>query len=112
MTDESADYWQVRPRFAGHETVNRGASECVRGHVYSNTVEGFLSQLKRSIDGTYHHASESHLWRYLAESDYRYSNRKARDGERTEKAIRLAAGKRLQYRDSLADAGSSPVPKN
>lgn len=73
----------------------------MRGHVYSNTVEGFFSQLKRSIDGTYHHVSEWQLPRYLAEFDYRYSNRKVRDGERTENAIRLTAGKRLMYRDSL-----------
>jgi hypothetical protein len=49
--------------------------------------------------------SEWHLPRYLGAFDYRYNNRKVRDGERTEKAIRLTAGKRLMYRDSSAPVG-------
>ena len=105
MTDESAVYWQLGQQVTSHETVNHGAGEYARGHVYSNTVEGFFSQLKRSLDGTYHHVSEWHLPRYLAEFDYRYSNRKVRDGARTEKAIRQTAGKRLMYRDSCGRAG-------
>ena len=66
--------------------------------MHSNTVEGFFSQLKRSIDGTYHHVSVQHLHRYLAEFDYRYSTRKDKDGERTMQAIRQTAGKRLTYK--------------
>ena len=31
----------------------------------TNAVEGFFSQLKRSIDGTNHHVSRTHLPRYL-----------------------------------------------
>ncbi len=60
----------------------------------------FISQLKRSLDGTYHHVSEQHLPRYLAELDYRYSNREIKDGERTVKATRKGAGKRLMHRDT------------
>src|SRR5205823_4197246 len=102
MTDESAVYWQVGDKVATHETVNHGAGEYARGHVYSNTVEGFFSQLKRSLDGTYHHVSEWHLPRYLAEFDYRYNNRKIEDGQRTERTIRQTAGKRLTYKHPTA----------
>jgi transposase-like protein len=101
MMDESAVYWQLGRQVASHGRVNHSVGEYVRGHVYSNIVEDFFSQLKRSLDGTYHHVSEWHLPRYLAEFDYRYSNRKVRDGARTEKAIRQTDGKRLMYRDSL-----------
>jgi hypothetical protein len=41
------------------------------GHHHSNTVEN----LKRGITGTFHHVSEAHLNRYLAEFDLRYSHR-------------------------------------
>jgi hypothetical protein len=41
---------------------------------------------------------------HSADFDYRYGNRKARDGARTENAIRLPAGKRLMYEDSCAHA--------
>jgi hypothetical protein len=57
--------------------------------------------LKRGIMGVYHHVSEKHLDRYLAEFDFRYSNRIALgidDKLRTLAAIKGAEGKRLTYR--------------
>ena len=47
----------------------------MRGDVYTNTVEGFFSILKRGIYGVYQHVSEAHLKRYLSEFDFRYSYR-------------------------------------
>jgi transposase-like protein len=98
MTDGSPVYTQPGAAFTSHETVNHSEGEYVRGDAHSNTVEGFFSQLKRSIDGTYHHVSERHLDRYLAEFDYRYSNRHVKDGERTVQAIAQTTGRRLTYR--------------
>jgi hypothetical protein len=52
------------------------------------------------VIGTFHHVSEAHLHRYLAEFDFRYNNRSGlgiEDNERSEKAIRGAEGKRLMY---------------
>ena len=46
-----------------------------RGDVYTNTVEGYYSIFKRGMKGVYQHCSEKHLHRYLAEFDFRYSNR-------------------------------------
>ena len=45
--------------------------------VHTNTVEGFFSVFKRGMRGVYQHCSEAHLHRYLAEFDFRYSNRVA-----------------------------------
>ena len=60
-----------------------------------------LAFLKRGIIGTYHHVSEAHLHRYLAEFDFRY-NQRARlgidDAQRLAKAAKGIAGKRLTYR--------------
>jgi hypothetical protein len=59
--------------------------------------------LKRGIMGTYHHVSQQHLKRYLAEFDFRYNERMAlgvSDEARTTKALRGIVGKRLTYRDS------------
>ena len=53
--------------------VYHGIGEYVRGDAHSNTVEGYFSILKRGITGVYHHVSEAHLKRYLAEFDFRYS---------------------------------------
>jgi transposase-like protein len=97
MTDEWSAYKYPGRKFAAHHTVKHKAREYVRGEVYTNTVEGFFSQLKRSIDGTHHAVSRHHLHRYLAEFDYRYNTRKISDGQRTAQTISQAAGKRLTY---------------
>ena len=78
------------------------ASEYVRGDVHTNTAENFFSILKRGINGVYHHVSEAHLHRYLAEFDFRYNNRTANgvnDAERTRRALLGTVGKRLRYAD-------------
>src|SRR5882757_1477928 len=54
--------------------------------------------LQTRMKGIYQHCSEKHLHRYLAEFDFRYSNRIALgidDGERADLAAKGAAGKRL-----------------
>jgi transposase-like protein len=101
MTDTAGGYLGVGKEFARHEMVDHGIGEYARGDVHSNTVEGYFSILKRGINGVYHHVSEAHLHRYLAEFDFRYSNRAALgvgDAERSDRAIQGAAGKRLTYR--------------
>ncbi|MEX0825433.1 MAG: IS1595 family transposase [Acidimicrobiia bacterium] len=97
MTDEFSAYRKPGQMFAGHETVNHAHGEYARGRVTTNTVEGYFSQLKRSIDGTHHHVTRHHLPRYLANFDYLYSTRKLTDGERTWRTIRQAGGRRLKY---------------
>lgn len=100
-TDESAIYLEPGKGFASHETVNHSAKEYVRGDVYTNTVEGYFSILKRGIYGVYHHVSQEHLKRYLAEFDFRYNERVALgvdDVERSARALRGVVGKRLTYR--------------
>jgi transposase-like protein len=105
MTDDAPTYTGIGKEFAGHSTVNHSADEYVRlgGFVHTNTVENYFSILKRGIIGTFHHVSEEHLPRYLAEFDFRYNNRSAlgiEDQERTGKALAGIRGKRLTYRGS------------
>jgi transposase-like protein len=101
MTDEWTAYQEVGKDFASHETVNHSHEEYVRGHVTTNTVEGFFSIFKRGMKGVYQHCSEKHLHRYLAEFDFRYSNRVrlgVDDVERADRALKGIVGKRLTYR--------------
>lgn len=105
VTDEWNGYRGIGSAFAGgHETVKHAAREYVRGDVYTNTVEGFFSLLKRGIYGTFHSVSKHHLHRYLAEFEFRYNTRKSDDATRTVAAIRKAEGKRLLYRQPAATA--------
>lgn len=87
----------------GYKTdrVNHQDGEYVRGDVYTNTVEGYFATLKRGIVGTYHHVSEQHLNRYLAEFNFRHSNRAklgVEDEQRATNALKGIVGKRLTYR--------------
>ena len=101
MTDEGGQYYHVGKEFARHETINHSADEYVRGDAYTNTIEGYFSILKRGIIGTYHHVSQQHLKRYLAEFDFRYNERSAlgvNDKERAARLLKGIVGKRLTYR--------------
>lgn len=102
MTDGARMYPAVGKEFAAHSAVDHTAGEYVRmGFHHSNTVENYFSILKRGVIGTFHHVSEQHLARYLAEFDFRYSNRSGlgiEDGARTNEALRGIGGKRLTYR--------------
>jgi len=100
VTDELSLCTTPGQAFASHETIKHRDGEYARGTVTTNTVEGFFSQLKRSIDGTHHHVTRRHLQRYLSEFDFRYATRKMSDGERTVATIRKAEGKRLRYQDT------------
>lgn len=100
-TDEAQHYRRIGREFLGHMTVEHGAGEYVKGDAHSNTVEGVFSIFKRGMRGIYQHCSEKHVHRYLAEFDFRYSNRIALgvdDKERAERTLKGIRGKRLTYR--------------
>jgi len=100
MTDEGTYYREVGRKFASHDSVKHKEDEYVRGDAHTNTAEGFFSIFKRGMTGVYQHCNERHLHRYLAEFDFRYSNRAklgVDDVARTERAIKGIVGKRLTY---------------
>ena len=104
---KAATIFTLGDHFVSHESVSHKADEYVRGSVHTNTVEGFYSVFKRGMKGVYQHCSERHLHRYLAEFDFRYSNRVRlgiNDEARTERALRGIVGKRLTYLDSSVSA--------
>jgi len=99
-TDSAQHYRRLGLEFLSHEMVDHGAREYVRGDAHTNTVEGTFSIFKRGMKGVYQHCAEKHLHRYLAEFDFRYSNRVALgvdDAKRADNALKGVAGKRLTY---------------
>ena len=105
-TDDASWYNRVKDRGGRHESVVHHKGEYVRYDgdriIHTNTVEGYFSIFKRGMKGVYQHCSEKHLHRYLAEFDFRYSNRVAlgaNDLERSERALKGITGKRLTYRN-------------
>lgn len=101
MTDQARWYKPVTGGFAAHDTVDHSKKEYVVGDLHTNTIEGYFSIFKRGMKGVYQHCGKQHLHRYMAEFDFRYSNRAAKDIDDTMRAnaiLKGAEGKRLTYR--------------
>ena len=105
MTDEARVYYGIGKGFAEHHVVTHGRDEYVRGDVFTNTIEGYFSIFKRGMKGVYQHCQKKHLHRYLAEFDFRYSNRVAlgyNDSDRADALLQGVVGKRLTYQTTGA----------
>jgi transposase len=76
-TDEMPSYNKLPHYGFGHDTVNHHKEEYSRGEVHTNGIESFWAQLKRSINGTFHHVSRRHLQKYLNEFSFRHNHRKS-----------------------------------
>lgn len=106
VTDELRAYKMLSDEFSDHVAVNHSNGRYVSHGMSTNAVEGFFAQLKRSVDGTHHHISTTHLQRYLDEFDFRYTTREMNDTERMERLVGQVAGRRLTYRPSSVE----PLP--
>lgn len=80
-SDEHHAYKVLNKLGYNHQTVCHSCKEYVRGDVYTNTIEGFWSQLKRSINGTFHHVSPKYLQLYVDEFCFRYNMRNKETNE-------------------------------
>lgn len=104
MTDEASQYRALGTVFAGHGFTRHGAGQYVdleNPTIHTNTVEGAFSIFKRGMKGVYQHCAKKHLHRYVAEFEFRYTNREAtgfNDAARSEAALKGLVGKRLTYR--------------
>lgn len=76
-TDEYGAYNGLTKLGYAHDTVCHGAEQWTKGDVHTQNIEGFWSQLKRSIDGTHHHVSKKHLQKYADEFAFRFNRRKS-----------------------------------
>lgn len=90
MTDEYHAYKSLGSIY-NHKTVKHSAGEYVRGDVYTNGIESFWSQLKRTIKGTHVQVTQRHLQKYVDEVIFRYENRNNQDQMFTLMLNRLAS---------------------
>jgi transposase-like protein len=74
-SDEHRGYIDLKRSGFKHGRVTHSKKEYVRGIHHTNTIEGHWSHLKRSIKGTHTSVSGKHLWKYLAEFNYRRNYR-------------------------------------
>jgi len=75
-TDELPAYKVLGRKGYQHRRVHHAAKVYVSGNAHVNTIEGFWSLLKRSINGVYHSVSSKYLQSYINEYTFRYNHRK------------------------------------
>ncbi|WP_302274639.1 IS1595 family transposase [Alistipes ihumii] len=80
-TDEWVGYKQVN-KIYDHLFVKHNEGEYVNGRIYTNTIEGFWSILKRGIVGIYHFTSRKHIQKYVDEFVFRYNTRNNNEHQR------------------------------
>lgn len=100
-TDEAHRYQSIGRFFYDHQSVNHRRGEYGRGEVHTNTIEGYFSIFKRGMKGVYQHCAKKHLHRYVAEFNFRYSNRAKlgyNDVQRADEILKGTIGKRLTYK--------------
>ena len=88
-----------------HESVRHSVGEYVRGQAHTNGIESFWAMLKRAYTGTFHKMSPKHLNRYVTEFCGRHNIRNLDTLRQMEHVVALMAGKRLTYRELIADNG-------
>lgn len=93
------DIAEIYTRFS----VDHSKKQFVDGDIYTNTIEGFWSILKRGIIGIYHHMSKKHLQLYANEFAFRYNTRQISEGSRF-KLFLCNAEKKLTYQNIIAVA--------
>ena len=98
-TDEWWGYNSIKQLFS-HEIVNHKCKEYTRNNVYTNTIEGFWSLLKRGVIGIYHFTSKQHLQRYVDEFVFRYNTRKHTECKRFNLLLQNAEH-RLTYKQLI-----------
>lgn len=77
VTDEYGSYNGLKAAGYAHDTVNHGSQQWTKGDVHTQNIEGFWSQIKRSIGGTHHHVSKKHLQAYADEYAFRFNRRRS-----------------------------------
>ncbi len=88
-----------------HEAVQHSAGEYVRGMAHTNGIESFWSVLKRAHKGVYHKFSVKHLQCYVTDFAGRHNVRDMDTMMQMRALVAGMAGKRLMYRDLIADNG-------
>ena len=100
-TDEHTAYQGL----LNHASVKHSVGQFVNGQAHTNGLESFWSMLKRGYHGTYHKMSPAHLNRYVQEFTGRQNQREADTLDQMTAMVRGMDGKRLRYRQLIANNG-------
>lgn len=109
VTDTYHAYKDLKKNYK-HKTVKHSAGEYSRNErdnegrtafkVHTNSIEGFWSLVKRTINGTHHWISKKHINKYLGEMSFRYNTSDMQDNERFVNFLQISF-KKLTYKELI-----------
>ncbi len=95
-----------------HESVRHSTGEYVKEMAHTNGIESFWATMKRAHKGVYHKMSAKHLQRYVNEFSGRHNVRNANTINQMGSVVTGLLGKRLMYRDLIANNGLDSGARN
>jgi transposase-like protein len=99
-TDEWSGYNKAGKLYTRH-IVDHSKHQYVNGAIYTNTIEGLWSIVKRGVIGIYHKVTKKHLQRYVNEFVFRYNTRNLSDGERFNLVLANTGNYHLPYKQLI-----------
>ena len=98
ITDAYVSYKGLEKHFNEHVSIKHTEGNYkTEGEKHTNNIEGFWSQLKRGVIGTYHYVSPQHLQRYCLEFETRYNQRDVSNIQRFIEVLKSSDKARIQY---------------
>ena len=107
-TDDHRSYQGLE----NHEAVKHSVAEYVNGMAHTNGIESFWSMLKRAHKGTFHKISPKHLDRYVQEFAGKHNIRESGTLAQMRDTVARLVGRKLLYRDLVADNGLSSATRS
>lgn len=100
VTDEFKPYTYLGRNYYHQEVVDHSKGQYKNALGFTtNRIEGFWSQFKKTLIGTYHNkVSPKHLQLYANETAYRYNNRESSTNERFNVLLSSTNSRRLTYK--------------
>jgi len=89
----------------GHETVNHSVGAYVREQIRTQGWDSFWADMRCAQRGVYQKMSAKHLHRYVRQFASRHDMREADTFDRMAAIVAGMVGRRLMYRDLIADNG-------
>lgn len=103
-TDEATAYVGIE---RSHASVNHSAGEFVDGDVHTQGIDSFWGMFKRAHNGTFHKISPKHADKYVKEFAGRHNVRCQDTIDQLMVTGKRMPGRRLRYKDLIADNGLS-----
>ena len=103
-TDEARAYKEYHSSTSQCATAPESTS---RRWAHTNGMESFWATIKRAHKGVYHKISPKHLDRYVSQFAGKHNSREADTIMQMQNVVARMVGKRLMYRDLIADNGLS-----